>query len=167
MVLLESQIYDDALFGVCVIDFENGVLYQNQKCRDFCYGSGVPALPATDECIIQAMAQKYPTEGIFYKSSVQVRDGFFDIVFIRDGKQTSCFLYPQDRKIESFEKIFRAAKLTQRELEITSMVILGMTNEKVCDKLRITKNTLRTHLKSVYRKLPPNSLEILGLFRKF
>ena len=163
---LESHILDNALFGVCVIDLNSGSVKHNEKCRSICKCGPDGSTDQGHSCVIKNMAARYPAEGLFYRASLPVNDQVYDIVFIRDDLQTTCVLYPQAKKLASFEKIFRDAKLTQRELEITSMVILGMTNEKVCEKLKITKNTLRTHLKSVYRKLPPHSLEILGLFRK-
>lgn len=163
---LVTHILDNALFGICVVDLNSGSVKHNDKCRSICSCGPDDGIDGNHHCVIKELAARYPTEGLFYRGSLSVNDHLYDVVFIREDVRTTCVLYPQEKKLASFEKILREAKLTQRELEITSMVILGMTNEKVCEKLKITKNTLRTHLKSVYRKLPPHRLEVLGLFRK-
>jgi len=43
--------------------------------------------------------------------------------------------------------------LTQRESEILSYVVSGLTNRGIATKLVIGEETVKTHLKSIYRKL--------------
>ena len=43
--------------------------------------------------------------------------------------------------------------LTQRESEILSLVVTGLSNRGIAAKLMIGEETVKTHLSSIYRKL--------------
>ena len=42
--------------------------------------------------------------------------------------------------------------LTQREHEITNLLIQGLSNKKIADRLQITERTVKAHLNSIYHK---------------
>jgi DNA-binding NarL/FixJ family response regulator len=44
-------------------------------------------------------------------------------------------------------------QLTQREREVFDLLAKGMTNKEIADKLVITNNTVKRHLKAVFEKL--------------
>jgi DNA-binding CsgD family transcriptional regulator len=44
-------------------------------------------------------------------------------------------------------------RLTPRERDVLRQVALGLTNRQMCARLGVTKNTLRTHLKTIRGKL--------------
>lgn len=43
--------------------------------------------------------------------------------------------------------------LTQRESEVLSLIVAGLTNKAVAGKLVLSEDTVKTHLRSLYRKL--------------
>lgn len=43
--------------------------------------------------------------------------------------------------------------LTQREIEVIQLLNKGFTNQKLADELYISRNTVKTHLKNIYKKL--------------
>jgi DNA-binding NarL/FixJ family response regulator len=47
--------------------------------------------------------------------------------------------------------------LTQRELEILKGVVAGHTDHRIAESLFISKHTVRTHIKSLYRKMNVSS----------
>ena len=47
----------------------------------------------------------------------------------------------------------RAADLTPREREILAFLRTAMTMQEIADKMSISVNTLKTHQRSIYRKL--------------
>lgn len=50
--------------------------------------------------------------------------------------------------------------LTQREIEILSMVAFGAKNEQIADKLFISPNTVKTHVYNIFKKISvPNRLQ--------
>ena len=48
-------------------------------------------------------------------------------------------------------------QLTQRELEILKVMVLGHTDRKIAEVLFISEHTVRTHIKSLYKKLGVSS----------
>ena len=44
-------------------------------------------------------------------------------------------------------------KLTKRELEILNLLVTGQTLTSIAKGLHISQNTMKTHLKNLYRKL--------------
>ncbi|MCL6268548.1 LuxR C-terminal-related transcriptional regulator [Sansalvadorimonas sp. 2012CJ34-2] len=71
-------------------------------------------------------------------------------------------LLEQHRKIESdqFEDMIADARLdelTPRELEILKLVSTGASNTLIADKVCLSKNTVKTHLTNLYRKLDINN----------
>ena len=44
-------------------------------------------------------------------------------------------------------------ELTQREVEILSLISLGASNEDIANKVCISTNTVKTHLYNIYKKI--------------
>ncbi len=85
-----------------------------------------------------------------------------------DGVITACFEKKAfDRK--SFHEVIQAAQaglpeedpvlktLTDREREVLELIAVGMTNKEIANKLTITANTVKRHLKSLFTKLNVNT----------
>ncbi len=53
--------------------------------------------------------------------------------------------------VESLERRFGAV-LTERELEVGRLAVGGVSNREIAEKLYLSENTVKTHLKSVFRK---------------
>ena len=50
--------------------------------------------------------------------------------------------------------------LTQREIEILTMVVEGFTNEEIARKLHISAHTVKTHIYNIFKKIDvPNRLQ--------
>ncbi len=58
--------------------------------------------------------------------------------------------------VTSFRRSARSS-LTNREQEVLNLLCQGKSYKMIADALFISKNTVRTHLKNVYRKLEVNS----------
>ena len=46
----------------------------------------------------------------------------------------------------------RRFKITPRELEIAKLICLGLTNEKIAKRLKISTGTVKVHVRNLYRK---------------
>ncbi len=69
----------------------------------------------------------------------------------------------------SIEKINRhlLAPLSDREFEIAQLVYEGITNTQIADKIYISINTIKSHLKSIHLKLDASSrLQVIGKLRE-
>ncbi len=49
--------------------------------------------------------------------------------------------------------------LTQREMEVIQLLNKGYTNQKLADEMFISRNTIKTHLKNIYKKLDVSDRE--------
>lgn len=57
-------------------------------------------------------------------------------------------------------------KLTKRETEVLGLLLKGYNNPKICEKLTISQNTLKTHLRNIYRKTSvANRQELIDLYQ--
>jgi len=67
------------------------------------------------------------------------------------AKQVMAFFKPLPVKPES------PSHLTQREKEILTLIAQGMTNDSMAEKLFISAQTVRNHIKNIYEKLQVHS----------
>ncbi len=61
------------------------------------------------------------------------------------------------RVVDSFRKSFTAGVLSGRETEILSLLCQGQSYKMIADLLNISKHTVHTHIKKIYKKLHVNS----------
>jgi histidine kinase len=47
-------------------------------------------------------------------------------------------------------------RITERELEVLSLIAAGMTNQEIAQKLKLTMSTVKTHILNIYGKLRVN-----------
>ena len=52
------------------------------------------------------------------------------------------------------ESDVRKSELTPRETEVLTCITAGCSNKEVAEKLFISEKTVKTHLNSIFRKLP-------------
>jgi DNA-binding NarL/FixJ family response regulator len=72
------------------------------------------------------------------------------------------FSYFQDQQTSSDE----AEKLSPREREILELIISGLSNKEIANRLSVSVLTLRWHLKQIYKKLHVHSrVEVVLKFR--
>ncbi len=67
------------------------------------------------------------------------------------ARQIMAFFKPQKTQFHE------SSSLTAREKEILSLIILGLTNEIIGEKLFISVQTVRNHIKNIYDKLQVHS----------
>ena len=111
-----------------------------------------PALPlngaiknGADGCIL-----KKSSPGKILDTIQQVYDGDAALTPLV-ARQVMAFLKPVSAKPES------PSNLTTREKEILLLISKGLTNEGMADKLFISPQTVRSHIKNIYDKLQVHS----------
>lgn len=61
---------------------------------------------------------------------------------------------------ERRSRIQQKTSLTQRQIEILSLVSMGASNDEIADKMTISENTVKTHLYNIFKKINvPNRLQ--------
>jgi len=109
-----------------------------------------PELGIEDSCMSQGVRGIfYEDDGLelFLKGIKSIYKG--ELWFSRDA-MTKFIL--DDRDDETVSMKVRKI-LTQREIEILSLVAVGCKNEEVADKLCVSPHTIKTHLYNIYKKI--------------
>jgi ATP/maltotriose-dependent transcriptional regulator MalT len=160
-----NQVFDKAGFGVCVVDLHAGLLYQNKRCKEICQCQGTASCPLAEgskQCALAQITRNHPPGDLHVHRAQEINHQFYDVAHIHEEGRDYRLIFPLDAKVESLNDVIKDHGLTPRELEIVSMLVLGLTNERVSERLNIARNTLRVHLKSIYRKLPKAARQLLG-----
>jgi len=90
-----------------------------------------------------------------------------DVSFLEISEHISCFFSVKDLDKEAFrKKVYQAYDdlFTDREVEIIKEINNGLTNTEIADKLFISKHTVSTHRKNIFRKSNKSNVEELLLF---
>jgi DNA-binding NarL/FixJ family response regulator len=110
-----------------------------------------------DENIFNAL--KAGAKGYILKSgmAIEIMEGITDV--FNGGSPMSSSI--ARRVVESFNKSSEAnaemQKLSAREQEIISLLAKGLRYKEIADKLFISSETVRTHIRNMYEKLAVNS----------
>ncbi len=68
-------------------------------------------------------------------------------------------------KLENKETVFKT--LTSSEISVADLLLKGHTNSEIAEHLHLSLNTIKFHIKSIYKKLNINSKkELISLFEK-
>lgn len=54
---------------------------------------------------------------------------------------------------EQEEHLGRDVGLSPREIEVLALITQGLSNQEICDRLVLTINTLKSHVRATYRKI--------------
>lgn len=90
---------------------------------------------------------------------------FDDVIYVTDSQDSICnklkSLYKQ-RNVQ--EDVSTNGKLTDREKEVLKLLIQGMSNKEVAEKLAISPHTVITHRKNIIEKTGIRSLAGLAVY---
>jgi DNA-binding CsgD family transcriptional regulator len=58
---------------------------------------------------------------------------------------------------DQVDTLGRDAGLSPREVEILALITQGLSNQQIVERLQLTINTLKSHIRSIYRKIRASS----------
>lgn len=142
----------------------------------------VIAIDCTDESVIRTIGKiknQYPSIKLLIQCDLDDDNLFFDLLTIGLAGITSVSKswaslelilseiekgeYPirpaLTKKIFESMQLNKFAELSARQNEILRLMIMGGTYSTIADKLGISKETAKTHMKNLYRKLHVHSKE--------
>lgn len=150
-LLTESLAVAD--IALCIKDTDGRVLQQNEPCRRVC-GDQTGAVCNTGCMALYAADEKQQWQGWgprVYRNSL-IHGTFQDVTLLCSARRIITFLQPLREKYAMALEYFRNKGLTCRETEVVSLMVQGARNTDICERLSISKATLRTHLNNIYRK---------------
>jgi len=114
----------------------------------------------------------FPIDMIFFKhSSFKLSYICFSIFTVNTYNFISRYYFrqyepvPENLHIKS--NFFLENNLSEREEEVSRLLIKGETNSDIGEKLFISVNTVKSHIKSIYRKLEvSNRIQLIHLINK-
>jgi DNA-binding CsgD family transcriptional regulator len=152
-VTLEASLQESAV-AVCVKDTARKVLMQNRRCRDICGSrtgqvceTGCMALYAADQ------SRQWKDWGSHTYCNSFIHDHYYDVTLLCSARYIISFLQALEHKYQAAAAYYEEQGLTRRELEVMALAIRGVSNSRICDRLSISKATLKTHLNHAYAKL--------------
>ncbi len=158
-VIEQTFLSDD--MGVCVKDTSGKVLQQNALCLDICGDcSGDVCEVACMELYAKDESQQWQNWGSrVYKNSF-AHHAYYDITLLCTENRMITFLQPLKEKYKMALSYYEQLNLTKRETEIISLIIQGVSNLDICEKLSISKATIKTHLNNIYKKVSDQGIEL-------
>lgn len=139
---------------ICVKDKDAVVLHQNDACIRLC-GNRVAT-----ECHIGCMelyekdsSQQWQDWGSRVYKNRLLHDRYFDVTMISTSGRIITVLQSLYDKYREAVEYYHNFSLSKRELQIMELVIHGLSNNEISDRLFISISTLRTHLKNIYGKV--------------
>jgi DNA-binding CsgD family transcriptional regulator len=140
--------------GVCVKNPSQRILMQNDACLMACgdRAGTICSIGCMERYANDNIAQ-WKKRGMRLYKNVSREGSYFEIALICTEHHIITLLQPLADRYADAINFYGTMGLSKRELEIMSEVIRGYSNRDICDRLSITKATLKTHLNRVYRKL--------------
>ena len=98
--------------------------------------------------------------GKLSRQAAELYDGMISVIDDMDTitKKVKSICHPQSEPVDKKEN------LSQREKEIISLVVKGMTNQEIADKLFLSIHTVITHRRNIARKLEIHSATGLTIY---
>lgn len=154
MTAIDRNFQNEEGMIYCVKDNHAVVLEQNTSCVALC-GNRVGS-----ECRIGCMelyardaSAQWGDWGTHVYRNAFLHDKHFDVTIISTRKHIVTILQSMYEKYQQAVNYYAGFDLSKREIQIMELVIKGMSNNEITDKLCISLSTLRTHLKHVYGKV--------------
>lgn len=150
-----NDIRIDLLFGVCIKDTQGKVLSQNDRCEDIC-GARVGEI-CHDGCMKDYPLQVGADTLVAPPQTIHNVHGSAescDAVVIRTGSNIITLLFSRQSQIESELAMFERIGFSKMEKAIALLLLDGLSNKDIANKLFISVATVKTHVNNLYKKLP-------------
>ncbi|WOB11185.1 response regulator transcription factor [Piscinibacter gummiphilus] len=150
--LAEDRIPNDGIGRCLVLDINmpgtNGrELFDRLKQRHLI--DMLPVIPLTGHGDVAMAVEMVQAGAHYFLEKPPNTDQLVDL--IRKAHRKSVAAMETTRVLRA--EMARWAKLSDRELEVVQLLMKGMSNQQVCDKLNIGMATIKTHRLSARRKL--------------
>lgn len=150
--------------AICIADHDGKILSQNEACTSLCptpEGAICKFLSTSSAHSPEHQVNHSGNEGMVFHKCHTVGDMPADVVTINDGTTLTTLFYPLSDHIHKQISLLKEYGLSKRELEVAYLMLNGRSNDRIAKELFISKPTLKTHINSIYKKIPQNKIHIL------
>lgn len=138
---------------VCVKDLKGEVKSQNSHCKDFC---GDMSGQVCKKNCMEYVEDLRTGSNSQLKTKCRFENKIFDLVLTKGEEAIVSLLFSQDDRLEEQVNSLKEHGLTKQEFLVATMAIKNFSNNEIAEKLFLSKSTVRSHLRNIYRKVPDN-----------
>lgn len=141
--------------GLCIKNSENRVIFQNNCCQKIC-GASIDS-SCRKGCLNQYSEEEKQImlfRGFQKHNSIEINGIIVDTTVVNDGEHVITILHPKVDILEKQIQMLKEYNLSKREVEISILILKGLSRKEVRSILEISHDTLKTHLNNIYKKLP-------------
>lgn len=147
---------DSSDIAICKVAFNLAVIEQNEVSKELFREE-----ESLNELFLNLnlvdLSSAYSMGTLFFRGQV-VSGKDVDVLVINDGNSLLLVMYLLENKYQSEINYFKESGFTKREVEIAGYVVKGSKNKTICSTLHISKDTLKSHLNKIYKKLPTHKI---------
>jgi len=157
---LLSFVLEKSCERVIVFDVGRTIVFRNDKAGRFLDRYALPEeIPALVGKILTAIALGKAallfSGQIGFHKEIGGRNWLFRVAF-REGDQPLVGIYFNDATVSGrfdMNALRRQHRLTRRESDVLRHLLDGLKNHEIAEELRITEQTVKDYLSSIYRKV--------------
>ena len=135
---------DLLVMDVCTADGESG-LKISEKLKPRYPNVKIIIMTSMPEHSFVARARAAGCESFWYK------DSSIDLIDVMDRTMSGESIYPSETPTVYIGSA-KSSEFSERELEVIRLLVVGMTYTEIADKLFISVNTVKDHIKHIYVK---------------
>lgn len=138
--------------GMIVMNDSNHICYYNRHAEDICTEYNSNRKYSIQEFVQQTLIDYLPQFTNSYTVPLPKQPNIFIKVYrLQSRKQFVIFLMPSDHSLDKKSSILEL--LTIREIELANLLMQGLPNPKIAERLFISTNTVKRHVQNIYKKL--------------
>ncbi|WP_432664981.1 LuxR C-terminal-related transcriptional regulator [Wukongibacter baidiensis] len=170
---LSKKCYSNLPIGVIILDNNFEVIDFNEASKEICnYISESYDCGEGFECIINLIFSRVTKSRLNSNNTIFIPLESYNIelipIFITnmyDELERFFYLYItniETEKIVKLEKARRKYNLTKRESEVVDLVLEGLRNKEIADKLHVSPHTIKTHIENIFKKMEINNRVLIN-----
>jgi DNA-binding NarL/FixJ family response regulator len=140
---LARKRYDLAVVDLSLVRFQRNIPskdFEGYRLLENCYAKGITTIVVSGQGSPEEIEKTYEKYGIF---AYLEKQAFERTTFLKTLQQLS----------ESKQVDHTLEDLTDRERQVLGLLARGVTNKEIADKLIVSPNTVKRHIKAIYKKL--------------
>lgn len=162
------KLIDDEKISVCILNKSGNIIYQNNNCLCYCGDQFGTFCQKNMFKVCNGVSEKSScvNNGMRLYKNLKISKSLFDVTTITTKKYNSIISYQKNETLDYLTKSLDRYQLTKKEIKVLNALIEGKSNSIISEELCISENTLRTHIKSINKKIDSELKQLIMEARK-